>query len=288
MKVTVFISVLVTVVFSADLVTVIVSDIVAVFSEIRVTVWVTVIVVVSRENEVMVSVDVDEDLTAYPARNPIASTRSIRTAEAAFLKDLRPVSKNGHVIYIFNPLHDEYWIMSGVIEARLIEEQVIAEKNEKTDGLLSRGYGSTDPSRKDVVIYSYPEALYLVEKGWMRVLGPKGEFNFNELLDYMKSLDENVWRDYVVYRDLRERRYVVKDGVSSDLRFRVFERGKFGKEPAKYLVTPILEGKNVGVEKILELASASRKMNKELVIAVVDRRNEVIYYRVSLVDLRNA
>ncbi|MCD6235988.1 MAG: hypothetical protein J7J94_03240 [Thaumarchaeota archaeon] len=178
--------------------------------------------------------------------------------------------------------------MSGVIEARLIEEQVIAEKNEKTDGLLSRGYGSTDPSRKDVVIYSYPEALYLVEKGWMRVLGPKGEFNFNELLDYMKSLDENVWRDYVVYRDLRERRYVVKDGVSSDLRFRVFERGKFGKEPAKYLVTPILEGKNVGVEKILELASASRKMNKELVIAVVDRRNEVIYYRVSLVDLRNA
>jgi len=28
-------------------------------------------------------------------------------------------------------------------------------------------------------------------------------------------------------------------------------------------------------------------MRKELVIAVVDRRNEVIYYRASLVDLRN-
>ena len=31
----------------------------------------------------------------------------------------------------------------------------------------------------------------------------------------------------------------------------------------------------------------SRKMRKELVIAVVDRRNEVIYYKASLVDLRN-
>lgn len=139
-----------------------------------------------------------------------------------------------------------------------------------------------------MVTYSYPEALYLVENGRMKIADSSGaELDFNGLLEILKQLNENVWRDYVVYRDLRERRYVVKDGVNAELRFRVFERGKYGKEPAKHLIAPILEGKNVPVEKLREWLSICRKMRKELVIAVVDRRNEVIYYRASLVDLRN-
>jgi len=48
-----------------------------------------------------------------------------------------------------------------------------------------------------------------------------------------------------------------------------------------------MEGKNILIERILEWLSACRKMRKELVIAVVDRRNEVIYYKAALVDLRN-
>jgi len=48
-----------------------------------------------------------------------------------------------------------------------------------------------------------------------------------------------------------------------------------------------MEGRNVPVEMLLGWLSACRKMRKELVIAVVDRRNEVIYYKAALVDLRN-
>jgi tRNA splicing endonuclease len=38
---------------------------------------------------------------------------------------------------------------------------------------------------------------------------------------------------------------------------------------------------------MMEWLSVARKLRKELVIAVVDRRNEVIYYKASIVDLRN-
>ncbi|MEM0329225.1 MAG: tRNA-intron lyase [Nitrososphaerota archaeon] len=174
-----------------------------------------------------------------------------------------------------------------MIEARLRDARIETEKSDEAIKLLSKGYGSEDQA-SGLIVYSYPEALYLVETGRMKIILSSGEgLDFNRLLATLKQLDENIWRDYVVYRDLRERNYVVKDGVNKELRFRVFERGKYGEEPARYLIAPLMEGKNISVEKMIEWLSAARKLRKELVIAVVDRRNEVIYYKASIVDLRN-
>lgn len=174
-----------------------------------------------------------------------------------------------------------------IIEARLTDGKIRAERGYLVEDLLSRGYGVEDPTSGHV-IYSYPEALYLVENEWMRVIDQLGiELDFNDLLEKLKQLDENVWRDYVIYRDLRNRKYVVKDGFSEELRFRVFERGKYGEEPAKYIIAPVMEGKNISMKKLQEWLITCRNMRKELVIAVIDRRNEVIYYIARLVDLRN-
>jgi tRNA-intron endonuclease len=174
-----------------------------------------------------------------------------------------------------------------MLEARLRDARIEAKRSNEAVKLLSKGYGAEDQAG-GLVIYSYPEALYLVEIGRMEVASASGEeLDFNKLLAALKQLDENIWRDYVVYKDLRERNYVVKDGVNRELRFRVFERGKYKEEPARYLIAPLMEGKNILVEKMMEWLSAARKLRKELIIAVVDRRNEVIYYKASIVDLRN-
>jgi len=174
-----------------------------------------------------------------------------------------------------------------LIEARIVNGRILAGRSGAAIELLAKGYGVED-RMEEAIAYSNPEALYLVESGWMRVYDSNGgQLDFNSLLNLLKRLDENIWRDYVVYRDLRRRRYVVKDGVSPELRFRVFERGEYGKEPARYMVAPLMEGKTLSVAKLEEWLRICRKMSKELVIAVVDRRNEVIYYKASMVDLRN-
>ena len=91
----------------------------------------------------------------------------------------------------------------------------------------------------------------------------------------------------MVYRDLRRRRYVVKEGFSQELRFRVFERGDYGKKPARFIIIPIQEGREILVGNMVELVKTCRAMEKDPIIAVVDRRNEVVYYSVSIVELRN-
>jgi len=131
------------------------------------------------------------------------------------------------------------------------------------------------------------ETLYLVKNNKTVVYRDGVQLGFNELLSTYIKLDGNVWRDYVIYMDLRKRRYVVKEGYSPKLRFRVFERGTYGEKPAKYVVIPLYEGESIEVEELLSLLKSCRAMNKTAVVAVLDRRNEVVYYQASLVDLRN-
>ncbi len=172
-----------------------------------------------------------------------------------------------------------------VLEARIRGGVVVSELNHLSESLLSKGFGERDGGN---VRYMDVEALYLVEEGWMRVVDEDGgSLGFNELLRILGARSPNLWRDYVVYRDLRKRRYVVKEGFGGELRFRVFERGEYGEKAARYVVAPIYEGRDTTVEKIRRWMQVCRSMRKELILAVVDRRNEVIYYKASLVDLRN-
>ncbi len=172
-----------------------------------------------------------------------------------------------------------------VLKARIRGGEVISDLNPLSKSLLTKGFGERSG---DAVRYMDVEALYLVEEGRMRVVGEDGgSLSFNDLLTILATHSPNLWRDYVVYRDLRKRRYVVKEGFGEELRFRVFERGEYGEKAAKYVVVPVYEGRDTTVGKIRKWTQTCRNMRKELILAVVDRRNEVIYYRASLVDLRN-
>lgn len=172
-----------------------------------------------------------------------------------------------------------------IIEAVYAEGEIVSKMDEVVSHYLAKGFGSEDQDRK-VVRYSPVEALFLVEMKKMNLKDSEGRnLDFNQLLTKLSVLDRNIWRDYIVYRDLRKRHYVVKDGFSSELRFRVFDRGEYSEKPAKYLVAIIYEGKDMSVEKILEWLEACRNMRKELALAVVDRRNEVVYYTLKMVDL---
>ena len=186
--------------------------------------------------------------------------------------------------------------MSGEVEARQdVCEFKIAERGKiilvrpksERSWFLERGYGETD--KTGFLVLSPVETLYLVEVGKIRVEKEQdsGSYRFEELVNIFSRWSTTFWRDFVIYRDLRKRRYVVKDGFSDDLRFRLFERGEYGEKPAKYVVIPIQEGREVSIEHLLKLIKTCRSMNKEPIIAVVDRRNEIVYYSASQVELRN-
>ena len=161
--------------------------------------------------------------------------------------------------------------------AYLSDGKVIVPDGRESDELARRGYGSK--SSEGLILEPW-EALYLVEKGRIEVQeGPGGPIvDFQELLRFFKARDEWIWAKFLIYRDLRERGYVVKKGFGPGLTFRLYDRGDYGKKPAKFLVYGILEGSPVKVSDLEEAMREAQASDKELILAVVERRGEVIYY----------
>ncbi|MDX1813485.1 MAG: tRNA-intron lyase [Candidatus Bathyarchaeia archaeon] len=154
----------------------------------------------------------------------------------------------------------------------------IAEKS-SIDALSQRGYGM---SENDVFMLAFYEALYLLDKEMLEVKNKSGEeVDFQSFLQYYEATNENAWVKYLVYRDLRSRGYVVREGFGAGIDFRIYKRGTYGKDTASYLVLGTQEGKPLSIEDLSSALHHCQSQKKELILAVMNRRGEIVYYSVS-------
>lgn len=52
------------------------------------------------------------------------------------------------------------------------------------------------------------------------------------------------------------------------------------------MVLAVIEGASMPVDRIRETLAMAQNMKKELIVAVMDRRGDVVYYSLSQLDLR--
>lgn len=171
------------------------------------------------------------------------------------------------------------------IETSLKEKGVLVSSPEDIEELSLRGYGV---SENEGLMLTFYEALFLLGKGVIEVKKEKtgGKVNFQALLQHFQSVDEDAWVRYLIYRDLRSRGYVAREGFGLGIDFRVYERGEYGKETAKYLIFGIQEGQPVSIEELARSLRYVQSLKKRLVLAVINRRGEVVYYSLSQLTLQ--
>jgi len=164
-------------------------------------------------------------------------------------------------------------------KGRLMKKSVEVAEKSAVDSLSSRGYGTTE---KEVFSLSFHEALYLKDKNLLEVRDERGkEVDFQGLVRCYEAVDENAWVNYLVYRDLRSRGYVVRDGFGAGINFRIYERGAYGKDTAQYLVLSTQEGKPLPIQELVKAVQQCQSQKKELILAVMNRRGEAVHYSVS-------
>jgi len=170
------------------------------------------------------------------------------------------------------------------VKGLLVENGVRVSRDRNVEEISSRGYGVTE---NDELLLTFYEALYLLDKGFLEVEDGKGKkVDFKKLLQCYKSVDDNAWAKYLTYRDLRSRGYVVREGFGLGVDFRAYERGEYGKDTAKYLILSIQEGKPVSLEDLTRIMTQCQSLKKELILAVMNRRGEIVYYSVSQLTLK--
>ena len=161
------------------------------------------------------------------------------------------------------------------IRGILKEDQILIKDKTSIHRLAQDGYGDEDPNGYHLKSF---ESLYLISAGKL-ALSTYAEFD--GLLEFFRKSDPDILSKYLIYRDLRSRGYVAKAGFGFGTDFRVYDRGDFGERGAKFLVFGLNEGRKEGAGAFCKKIDRMAAMGKEPVVAVIERRGEIIYYKLN-------
>jgi len=167
------------------------------------------------------------------------------------------------------------------VQGLLAKNQTLITNKDMRQILEQKGYGEI--SKKNFFLKSF-ESLYLLHCQKLTLIQGKKSLGFNSFLQICLKYDADIMTKFLIYRDLRNRGYIIKDGFGFGSDFRVYERGHFGQKGAKYLVFGMNEGKQEKIGTLEKKIEQITKMGKEPIIAVIERRGEVIYYKISRIN----
>ena len=152
----------------------------------------------------------------------------------------------------------------------IIREGNIAKIHEKSH------YGNMT---EDGLELSLIEALYLLEKGKLEVNIDSNDVTIDKLIKLIRG--QGSFTNYIVFKDLRNRGYIVKTGFKYGSEFRLYERGKSpGDGHSNYLVKVASENSKFMMADLSSYVRVAHGVNKKLLFAVVDDENDITYYNV--------
>jgi tRNA-intron endonuclease len=162
--------------------------------------------------------------------------------------------------------------------------RIVVPTQSEADSLQQDGYGQ---KQNRELTLTPSEALYLVEKERLAVIDEdeKKILSFQEILSRELAKDDLLWTKYIIYRDIRGRGFVVKTSTDKGTTFLVYERGTYSKKPPCYEIHTIYEGMNETIGDLEQVLQSTKKTDRSLKIAVIDRRGEVVYYSLDEGDL---
>ena len=147
--------------------------------------------------------------------------------------------------------------------------QVVFPRASELMEIRERGFGDL---RGKKLVLSPHEAFYLLEKNRITVENMEGEkITFEELVKSLSGRKAEIWVKYLVYRDLRDRGYIVRECPGFDYEIH-------GKGPMRRYVSIVYEGGEANLKTLRKLLKRSTREKKELILAVVDRRTDIVYY----------
>ena len=164
------------------------------------------------------------------------------------------------------------------IKASFARERVIAEASQEAKELYNQSrFGEL---KEDNVQYSLVESLYLLEKKRMEIKGYKNKkIKVEEFIKKAQKVEPNFWVRYCVFKDVRNRGYIIKTALKFGADFRIYERGvKPGEDHAKWIVYPISEADVMTMYEFAAKNRVAHSTKKRLLMAIVDAENDVTFY----------
>ena len=165
-----------------------------------------------------------------------------------------------------------------LINGEIVSGQTCISDKNMIHELVVKGYGEIENEK---LFLKQFETLFLLYSKRLILKKGKKQIDFDTFMNICQKTDYDILTKFLIYRDLRNRGYVVKDGFGFGSDFRVYERGHFGEKGAKFLIFGLNEGQQEKIGNLQKKIEDITQMGKEPIIAVIERRGEVIYYKIN-------
>lgn len=167
-----------------------------------------------------------------------------------------------------------------VVNVFLVNEVAITEDSDEARELYNQSrYGELVNNKVNLALH---EAFYLMEKGKIVIMDGKKPISFEKFLKKAKKLEPNFWTRYCVYKDIRNRGYIIKTALKFGADFRVYDRGvKPGEDHARWIVYPVHESSTLTWYEFSSKNRVAHSTRKRLLVGVVDSESDVTYYEIA-------
>jgi len=166
---------------------------------------------------------------------------------------------------------------SNIIRAEVVQDTIIVWDVESGRELYREGFygkplGIAKPKTADFdapLILDIIEAVYLAERERIGVYKDGKRLSPEELMEYAEKNYERFRERYLVYKDLRERGFVVTPGIKFGSDFAVYKLGP-GLEHAPFIVQVKTPSENISALEIVRSGRLATTVRKHFTVAVAD------------------
>ncbi len=169
--------------------------------------------------------------------------------------------------------------MTKVPVAMYSDERVIVEQGDVANEFYDKSrFGMLLENGK--LQLSLLEALYLSEKAKIELVNKRNKpITYEQFVRKAQRYEPNFSIRYSIFKDMRNRGYIVKTALKFGADFRVYERGvKPGEDHAKWIIFPIHESATLTWYEFAAKNRVAHSTKKRLLLGIVDDEGDCTYY----------
>ncbi len=168
------------------------------------------------------------------------------------------------------------------MKSELVENRIIVWNIEDSRKLFSQGYygkpiGIPKPKIEEIdapLILDLIEGLYLLENKKITITNAKQRITVDELIKICKKEVHEFDKKYLVYKNFRDKGYIINPGIKFGCDFAVYEKGP-GIDHAPFLIQVYTRNESISATGIVLAGRLATTVRKQFILAIPKGKDKV-------------
>ena len=168
---------------------------------------------------------------------------------------------------------------SELIENRLIVWNISDSKKLFSSGYYGKQIGRSKPKPNEIdvpLILDLIEGYYLMLKSKIQIFRNKKRITINQMIKICQEHHHNFDKKFQVYKDFREKGYIVNPGIKFGCDFAVYQKGP-GIDHAPFLVQVYNRNEKVSSTDVVLAGRLATSVKKQFILAIPYGKERVDY-----------